>query len=380
MKISQQINQHGFTILTQMHDDKRPVREDFKQEYLDAADKSCVILDYDNTYFNQFSVFTEECVKIMQNLEYRTVVLYAPSEAPSANLWTLILYILNPVAERVIIWDGSIEPLAIFPSLYGCNIKLKKCIHPKWFHLLHQLKNTKYEPVEKRDKHFLCLMRLPKYERVNLAVQLIQQGLHNDTIMSCGWGTDPNWHAENSDEMFNLIVPDDLRNLFPITLGHSDSEQHDVTSQMDRCYFNIVCETHAGISESESFLDDVKSRTKIYGYGNQRMFFTEKSAKAFLLMQAPLFLSKPGYVSVLRKIGFDLFDDLIDHSYDSEVSIDRRIELLVKEMKRLSEISLDDLEIYFQKNQNRFIKNYEQLNNVKLNYTKNFQRILNEFS
>jgi len=47
-------------------------------------------------------------------------------------------------------------------------------------------------------------------------------------------------------------------------------------------------------------------------------FFSEKSIKPFLTETMAIFVAGPGTVQLLRDIGLDVFDDIIDHSYDNE--------------------------------------------------------------
>jgi hypothetical protein len=48
------------------------------------------------------------------------------------------------------------------------------------------------------------------------------------------------------------------------------------------------------------------------------MFITEKTWKAFAAKQIPIIIGPRGIVNKLRNFGFDMFDDVIDHSYDTE--------------------------------------------------------------
>ena len=58
---------------------------------------------------------------------------------------------------------------------------------------------------------------------------------------------------------------------------------------------------------------------------------TEKSMLGFITQRMPIIVGHvPGLISKLRDQGFDLFDDLIDHSYDDEVDYERRLILAVK--------------------------------------------------
>ena len=51
-------------------------------------------------------------------------------------------------------------------------------------------------------------------------------------------------------------------------------------------------------------------------YEHTGIFLTEKSFKVFAWHQIPIFVATPGHVQVVRELGFDVFDDIIDHSYD----------------------------------------------------------------
>ena len=47
------------------------------------------------------------------------------------------------------------------------------------------------------------------------------------------------------------------------------------------------------------------------------IYLSEKSFKFFAWHQIPLFVAAPGHVDTMRKLGFDMFDDIVDHSYDT---------------------------------------------------------------
>jgi hypothetical protein len=59
-------------------------------------------------------------------------------------------------------------------------------------------------------------------------------------------------------------------------------------------------------------------------------FFTEKTTQCFLALHPALFVSNQNHVKILREWGFDLFDDIFDHSYDL-VDNDSRIDKLFKD-------------------------------------------------
>ena len=116
----------------------------------------------------------------------------------------------------------------------------------------------------------------------------------------------------------------------------------DILNNFDLAVFNVVQESSVGFN-SISYDTTYSSNPYWSSIDSDRHFFTEKSAKPFLMGQIPLFIASPGYVEQLRKLGFDLFDDIINHDYDKEDFILKRCNILYKELKRLSLQDLKNL-------------------------------------
>lgn len=84
-------------------------------------------------------------------------------------------------------------------------------------------------------------------------------------------------------------------------------------------------------------------------------FITEKSIKPFVLQQIPLFLGPKNIVSHYRNYGFDVFDDLIDHSYDEIDDLDLKVNLIYTELNKLIKYDLSKL---FLKLDSRLLHNF----------------------
>lgn len=62
------------------------------------------------------------------------------------------------------------------------------------------------------------------------------------------------------------------------------------------------------------------------------------SEKIFRALQTPrpwILFCSPGSVSVLRSAGFDVMDDVVDHSYDKIVNVEQRLQAIIIELKKL---------------------------------------------
>jgi hypothetical protein len=91
---------------------------------------------------------------------------------------------------------------------------------------------------------------------------------------------------------------------------------------------------------------------------------TEKSLVPFHFNQIPLFVATQGHVKKLKELyGFDVFDDLIDHSYDDIENPEDRINYIVNEIKRLNSKKDDVIKFYIE-NKTRFDSNREIIHKI----------------
>jgi hypothetical protein len=83
-------------------------------------------------------------------------------------------------------------------------------------------------------------------------------------------------------------------------------------------------------------------------FSNDNIQLSEKSFKVFAWHQIPIFMASPRQVETVRNIGFDVFDDIIDHSYDVATNIGlhdtRVLNIVAKFLKEYPTIeSVNDL-------------------------------------
>ena len=106
--------------------------------------------------------------------------------------------------------------------------------------------------------------------------------------------------------------------------------------------------------------------------------------KPFYFYQFPLFLSSYQHVKFLKeRFGFDMFDDILDHSYDNEPDERMRLVMFFNEIKRLNEnkellkpyieAELGKLYINFNKVQKKDNRNIKSNINEKINEYKEYR-------
>jgi hypothetical protein len=96
---------------------------------------------------------------------------------------------------------------------------------------------------------------------------------------------------------------------------------------------------------------------------------TEKTFTPFNFYQIPIFVATYQHVKYLRDMyGFDMFDDLVNHSYDNEIDNGKRLFMIADEIKRLNE-NPQLIKDFYKNNEDRFLKNrniiFEILNDKK---------------
>jgi hypothetical protein len=111
---------------------------------------------------------------------------------------------------------------------------------------------------------------------------------------------------------------------------------------------------------------------------------TEKYTNSIYGCNFPIFISSQDTVQYLRKIGFDTFDDIIDHSYDNEINPFYRLKKAIDLNSDI--ISNCDLALeLFEKNKQRFVDNknfyetkfYDIINDKRQNELLRIKKLLN---
>ena len=98
---------------------------------------------------------------------------------------------------------------------------------------------------------------------------------------------------------------------------------------------------------------------------------TEKTIHAFLALHPIIMIGHPGTVEYLRTQGFDMFDDLIDHSYDEIVEYKERTDVAMEKNWKIIEQGIDRKEI-----QDRLLKNRNNVWNYYDNSLNNMLQII----
>lgn len=216
---------------------------------------------------------------------------------------------------------------------------------------------------------FLSLNRNKRLNRIMSLSLLFGLGLEQAGLISCMFNKEPllvddiginfkenQVHVKNlinngfkAINMFDFQITDS-RNIYP------DNDNDNVFNFENklRCYYqNTFVDIIAETSFTErSFLVTEKTLNSIYG------------------CSFPLFITSPGFVNFLRKMGFDMFDDIIDHSYDDIIDpIDRAYSAIILNLDLLKDC--ENTKKLWIKNQHRFLKNVDFAKTKMLEFYQN---------
>jgi hypothetical protein len=210
-------------------------------------------------------------------------------------------------------------------------------------------------PALNTSAHFLLLMRVPKRHRIILGAEIFAAGLDKYGRISCC-----SYDATAHDmTVIHRLLTDAERKRYqsftsrlPLLLDGpaTDFSQYDIDNpQFAECLINVVSETAYERIEPEPLQ-----------YANwEVLFLTEKTAKPFVMFQIPIWSAVQGTAAAVRDLGFDIFDDLIDHSYDNEPDPRKRISMVVQELARcIAQFPATDLNALRRSLEKRFKKNF----------------------
>lgn len=192
--------------------------------------------------------------------------------------------------------------------------------------------------------HYICLNNSHRWQRYQLVKQLLDKNLEKFGKIS---------YLQNPGN--------DLR--FPIIIEKPNVswiEQRNIhLPELTGALLNVIAET--------AYEPDPSSTQLLNHY---RPGMTEKSYKCFALFQLPIWLAPYKAVECYRNLGFDVFDDVIDHSYDLESDPVYRITLIVQQIQKFCQLPLDNIVKLKHQLIPRFEKNWQVLNS----YAHNFDR------
>jgi hypothetical protein len=251
---------------------------------------------------------------------------------------------------------------------YVNNVDIKyKLLHSfdiVYYGFLNEKSDSKIEGrVDAYKNGFISLNNSVRVQRVVFLLELLRRNISLDTCSFLFTTADGrgsvytphiydeivvNLHKNNFITEADVKLLTDIKPNLPKIIDYDVSKPtyiyNRVTDEVYKYIINFVTENVTGIDRD----------TSPYGL----ITFTEKCIKPFHAGQIPLMLSLLGTQNILRKLGFDLYDDIIDTSYETETNPYKRVSMMVDELEKLMKL---DVEEFKKNNINRFEANFNNL-------------------
>jgi len=222
---------------------------------------------------------------------------------------------------RTMLWNINF-PMTQFGTLFTCfedtnNLPYPaECVPERLIYIANWHPDLKKQQIQWADLEMqtkcVILMRRASESRCLLARKLLDSFIPEDITITLGTFPDSvpqHWRDIVKPYQYPLVVDEDNIE----DTKHNPDHQLFYTSPVQL----VVESSH---------------ETDISAWRN--IFITEKSYKAFAWHQFALWYAVPGTVGKLRDAGFDLFEDIIDHSYDNESDPLKRMDMVVSQLKK----------------------------------------------
>ena len=316
-----------------------------------------------NKYLNIMQFAISSKIEIELNNKNAKILLHTAAEcigSPTIFYWDYFYKIVKRPPEDFILLTGDarITTHTVIPTIYDRYWERFSYRHITKYSedIAIKIKNIK---TKKQVKWYgLCLNRRTKSHRTIMA-KFFDENLKDKINYSYGLGHWDlgNWSEMNSD-IFDKFVSNSAKDVemlykwpgynfdeYNIDVNEikewikfhgekfSDGDICDMSINMNaqmcpesyfNSYFNIVCESHMRLCDELT------------------TFLTEKTFKPILWYQPFIIVGQPYSIATLKKDGYDVFEDIIDHSYDTVSPLAKRIEMVQHEINRLCSISKEE--------------------------------------
>jgi len=216
----------------------------------------------------------------------------------------------------------------------------------------------------KEGKFFLCHNRSTKPHRYCMLTLL----KHYEVLDNTNWSLVPSFKCDNDQLFYEIFNKEDIKNyieeikyFISLSIKKSDYELEEKWFTPNTAEINVeglplwMRVPEKPLTFENSYVNIVTESS--YVNSENVVHITEKSFRPFYYYQLPIFVASYHHIKHLKEIyGFDLFEDVIDHSYDNIISHRDRLFEIIKEIKRLNE-KQEEIKEFYKNNYERFEKN-----------------------
>ena len=247
-----------------------------------------------------------------------------------------------------------------------------------------ELTRFPYQFEENRNFLFMTYNRMPKHHRFALLVHLMRHNILDNTDWSWlrGYELSELYSGRESDFIIYLNqcpLPEEIlkfekeyKTLLNVQIKKSIYE---IDCQVDYPPCKIDTEaSYSNYAYKNSYINIV---TETNFDKNDIILTSEKSFIPLFFSQIPIIMASANHIKKIKdRYGFDFFDDIVNHSYDSELDSNKRFKMIIDEILRLNN-KKEEIVNFFKNNKSRFDRNvqiFEEMKKDKTDY--NFYKSL----
>ena len=235
-----------------------------------------------------------------------------------------------------------------------------------------------YQFEENRNFLFMTYNRHVKEHRFALLVHLMKHNILDNIDWSWIRGYQVNEHNLINNENLNnsmflkkLFTTDEIENFRKEIIKLSDIQVkksvYELDYQVD--YPPYRFDTEASYSNNPYKNSYINIVTETNFDKNDIILTSEKSFIPLFFSQIPIIIASTNHIKKIRdRYGFDFFDDVVNHSYDSEPNHKKRFEMVIEEILRLNG-KKEEIITFFKHNKSRFDRNVQIFEEIKKDKT-----------
>jgi len=237
-----------------------------------------------------------------------------------------------------------------------------------------------------KEKNWVCLANLARPHRIALYGYLIEKNIHKQGMISNNKEITYYTMSHLKEEQFNKESIKILKKHFPYDYRYFIEGVKKIPKEKDFLWLDVYLEENKEDKEKKE-INLINYEKNIYNIYKDTIFeiipstlffestplLGEKEIQSIYGMNIPIFISTYKSVSFIKDVWeIDIFDDIIDHSYDNIEDPGKRLRTAIDSNEKLFYMSSKESKKLWEKVKHRLEKNCDILDNIL--YDVNFRR------
>ena len=271
--------------------------------------------------------------------------------------------ILKTISYKKIIflYNDYLNDFTKYKSKNVSFIKINYYLNRSSRYFQHNLKSNDVSQIlnyEEKKYHFLSFNQYPHHHRVKIISEIHKNNIIDKFLISYNpkfYDTLGGVRYDYENQLKDLGYIDDYKLFISLEEKKVDFETN----------FKI---SGYGFEDIRPYKESAMSLISDTIFFKPQGFVSEKVFKPIMYLQPFLVAGPPHYLKDIRDMGFKTFNGLIDESYDEELDDKVRLEKVIGEIIRLSNLPIEELKYKLRESEETLI--YNQMKLLSFDYEK----------